>query len=612
MTPDWSPDGRQLAFASAGTRPTQDHGYDVYIHDAATGTARNLTRGQEWGDFNLDPAWSPDGRELALVAASGYFADAIVVLDLETGESWDFVGAPQALAPTWSPDGRRIAFAGSTPTGAAIFVVDVQGGSRRVLVEHASQPDWSPDGSRLAYVGGEGDIYVAHADGTQPRPLTRTETAIESEPSWSPDGTRVAFARSLGTGLDTRWAIVVTNADGSGELEIVRSKHILSSPVWRPSGGMPTGRPPCFREGSAGPDRLRGTERGDVVVGAAGADRITGLAARDSLDGGPGADAVDGGAGNDLVIGGGGRDTLAGGDGLDTLWARDGWRDNVLCGRGKDYLYADFGDVWAADCEAVNRQASAGASTAGDGLLVFSCAGCPGSETGARLFTIEARWDAATHAAWNRGGIRAAVVARRPQDRLHARVQPDRARLRPRLGSSGRHAPHPPGGRHVARVVARRKAHRLRSGQAWARRRAPGDRPDGNPAPPDDRPRLPDWSPDGRKIAGGSAGDAERMWVVDADGSRRRPRPRALVGREPRWSRREPSGLRRLRRRGLPPSRAAHGSRAPCSASGPSRPTRAPDGYRLARCALSPSSATARTSARASSSRSWISERREG
>ena len=403
VTPDWSPDGRQLAFASAGTRPTQDHGYDVYIHDAATGTARNLTRGQEWGDFSLDPAWSPDGRELALVAASGYFADAIVVLDLETGESWDFVGAPQALAPTWSPDGRRIAFAGSTPTGAAIFVVDVQGGSRRVLVEHASQPDWSPDGSRLAYVGGEGDIYVAHADGTQPRPLTRTETAIESEPSWSPDGTRVAFARSLGTGLDTRWAIVVTNADGSGELEIVRSKHILSSPVWRPSGGMPTGRPPCFREGSAGPDRLRGTERGDVVVGAAGADRITGLAARDSLDGGPGADAVDGGAGNDLVIGGGGRDTLAGGDGPDTLWARDGWRDNVLCGRGKDYLYADFGDVWAADCEAVNRQASAGASTAGDGLLVFSCAGCPGSETGARLFTIEARWDAATHAAWNRG-----------------------------------------------------------------------------------------------------------------------------------------------------------------------------------------------------------------
>ena len=57
------------------------------IHDAATSTARNLTRGQEWGDFSLDPAWSPDGRELALVAASGYFADAIVVLDLETGES---------------------------------------------------------------------------------------------------------------------------------------------------------------------------------------------------------------------------------------------------------------------------------------------------------------------------------------------------------------------------------------------------------------------------------------------------------------------------------------------------------------------------------------------
>ena len=318
---------------------------------------------------------------------------------------------------------------------------------------------------------------------------------------------------------------------------------------------------------------------------AAGADRINvGLAARDSLDGGLGADAVDGGAGNDLVIGGGGRDTLAGATAPDTPWARDGWRDNVPRGRGKDYLYADFGDVWAADCEAVNRQASAGASTAGDGLLVFSCAGCPGSETGARLFTIRPdgtrlRMLPGTEAAY-------AAVARRPQDRLHARVQPielasahgsdRRAVTRPIRQAEDTSPAWSPDGKRIAFARGRP-----------GRRRAPGDRPGRQPpAPPDDRP-VSDWSPDGRKeTCGGSAGDAERgcgSWTPTAlDGALSTESacgPRAAL-----VTRREPSGLRRLRRRGLPPSRAAHGSRAhPARLRGPSRAHAwAPIPYRLA------------------------------
>jgi TolB protein len=48
---------------------------------------------------------------------------------------------------------------------------------------------------------------------------------------------------------------------------------------------------------------------------------------------------------------------------------------------------------------------------------------------------------------------------------------------------------------------------------------------------------APDWSPDGKTIAGDRGGERGRLWVVDADGSDpRRLGPPRLVGQQPRWS----------------------------------------------------------------------------
>jgi dipeptidyl aminopeptidase/acylaminoacyl peptidase len=50
-------------------------------------------------------------------------------------------------------------------------------------------PAWSPDGTRLAFYGergGNSDIYVMSADGTDVRRLTR-DASDEGYPSWSPD-----------------------------------------------------------------------------------------------------------------------------------------------------------------------------------------------------------------------------------------------------------------------------------------------------------------------------------------------------------------------------------------------------------------------------------------
>ena len=62
--------------------------------------------------------------------------------------------------------------------------------------------------------------------------------------------------------------------------------------------------------------------------------------------------AVDG---YDTVTGGPGRDRLSGGPGRDRLKARDGRRDSVRCGSGRDRVIADQLDRVAADCERVSR-----------------------------------------------------------------------------------------------------------------------------------------------------------------------------------------------------------------------------------------------------------------
>ena len=89
--------------------------------------------------------------------------------------------------------------------------------------------------------------------------------------------------------------------------------------------------------GTARADRLRGTSGVDKLYGRAGNDRLIGL------------------AGNDLLDGGSGRDVLNGGAGNDTLRARDGQRDLVRCGSGRDLAVVDRRDVVARDCEAVRR-----------------------------------------------------------------------------------------------------------------------------------------------------------------------------------------------------------------------------------------------------------------
>jgi hypothetical protein len=84
--------------------------------------------------------------------------------------------------------------------------------------------------------------------------------------------------------------------------------------------------------------------------------RLTGTASADRLTGRAGDDVLRGRAGPDRLSGGAGADRLDGGRGADVLRARDGRRDRVACGSGRDRAIADAADAVAADCERVGRR----------------------------------------------------------------------------------------------------------------------------------------------------------------------------------------------------------------------------------------------------------------
>jgi Tol biopolymer transport system component len=210
--PAISPDGASFAYVKqvGGHR-------DVFVQRVDGRTPIDVTAGCEKDDDQ--PAFSPDGR---LIAFRSECSGGGIFVVGATGESMRKV-ADFGFAPAWSPDGRELAVVTedlnlpwSRASTSRLFAVDVESGEKRTISEHdAMQPRWSPDGARIAFWGLRGstsfrDLWTVASDGSQASPDAAVpvtdDVHLDWSLEWSPDGRHLYFASTRG-GTMNLWRV---------------------------------------------------------------------------------------------------------------------------------------------------------------------------------------------------------------------------------------------------------------------------------------------------------------------------------------------------------------------------------------------------------------------
>jgi Tol biopolymer transport system component len=247
----WSPDGRRIAYVVL-REVEEDLVSDLWVIGAdGTGRIRVDARAS-------DPSWAPDARRIVYATANQGDPRLRIINADGTGEVPLTTRA--AFQPAWSPDGTQIAFV--TPGGRDIFLINPDGTGEVNLTRGRGEddgPTWSPDGSKLAFSTGtiddeeESEIAIMGRDGSNRQILTN-HRGFDFEPAWSPEGSKIVFTRSESD--DTE--IYVMNADGSNQTNLTRRPNSSeSTPDWNGQGQVMVagGQSSFYRRWLRGQDR---------------------------------------------------------------------------------------------------------------------------------------------------------------------------------------------------------------------------------------------------------------------------------------------------------------------------------------------------------------------
>ena len=232
--PALSPDGGQLAFAREIGRVRK-----LVLSETGDGGERQLTRGDS---DDILPAWSPDGRTILFNRAADagtrfefadlygrYVGGNIWSIDVASGREAPLID--NAFNPAWSPDGTQIAFDAAWSGPRRIWLSDARGRNTKQLTTDDSEaiahvrPRWSPDGTKIAFQNIEGtksDVRVVDLATRTLRWVT-DDFVMDIHPVWSIDG-HFLYLSSYRTGGINVWRIPV-DVDGApaGPMEQITS-----------------------------------------------------------------------------------------------------------------------------------------------------------------------------------------------------------------------------------------------------------------------------------------------------------------------------------------------------------------------------------------------------
>jgi Tol biopolymer transport system component len=188
--PRFSPDGRRLSL----TMPDAKGASQIWIHDRASGTTRQLT----FDGDNARSAWSPDGNRVAFSSARGknYVWWAPTDGSGPGAAAGEKLELTSSAAVSWTRDGKWIVWdgviVGQQSAGSDdIFATSVSGTDQKTQVAVAApaqeqSPEVSPDGKWVAYVSddaGKAQVYIQPF--LVPGGRTLVSAGAAQEPAWA-------------------------------------------------------------------------------------------------------------------------------------------------------------------------------------------------------------------------------------------------------------------------------------------------------------------------------------------------------------------------------------------------------------------------------------------
>jgi len=185
---------------------TPEEKWDVNAPHGPTKAVHFETDEGTWMDVDV----SPDGREVAFSLLGDIYRMPIAggrATRVTTGAAWD-------VQPRFSPDGRELAFTSDRGGGNNLWRIRTDGSNAVQVTKEdfrlLNNPAWTPDGQYLIgrkhFTGerslGAGELWMYHVSGGEGLQLTKQKNDQQDlgEPAVSPDGRYVYFSEDVTEG----------------------------------------------------------------------------------------------------------------------------------------------------------------------------------------------------------------------------------------------------------------------------------------------------------------------------------------------------------------------------------------------------------------------------